>query len=173
MLLGDSAISRVDWHGLATLGQMLFWVFLMRTLLGGGLGEELGWRGFALPRLSEKHGALRASLLIGLVWTFWHLPAHLVSSNPMVNVIAQLLYTVPLSFVFTWLYYRAKESLLPVVLMHGALNGFNVFFERTLFPPLADEDSFVIFFILVVLVLGIISAVSIRRQEIGPRIAKQ
>jgi len=114
-----------------------------------------------------------ASLMIGLAWTFWHLPGHFVSSYPLVNVVAQLLYTVPLSFVFAWLYYRSGESLLPVVLMHGALNGFNVFFERTLFPPLTDEDSFVIFFILVALVLGIISAVSIRRQEIGPRIAMQ
>jgi membrane protease YdiL (CAAX protease family) len=170
MIFGDSVISGMEWDGLATFGQLIFWVFLMRTLLGGGLGEELGWRGFALPRLSERHGAFRASLIIGLVWTFWHLPGHLVSSNPLVNVVAQLLYTVPLSFVFTWLYYRSKESLLPVVLMHGALNGFNVFFERTLFPSLADEDSFVIFFILVVVVVGIISAATIQLRRIGPKI---
>lgn len=51
--------------------------------------------------------------------------------------------------------------------MGGALDGFNTFFERTLFPSLTDEDSFVVFFILVVLVVGIISAVTIRRQQIG------
>lgn len=169
IFLGDSAVSGMEWNGLATLGQMFFWVFLMRTLLGGGLGEELGWRGFALPRLSEKHGAIRASLIIGLVWTFWHLPGHLVSSNPLVNVVAQLCFTVPLSFVFTWLYYRSSEMLLPVVLMHGALNGFNIFFERILFPPLVDEDAFVIFFILVVFVVGLISALNIHRRHLGPK----
>ena len=162
ILLGKSAVTSAEWNGLVTLGQMIFWVFIMRTLLGGGLGEELGWRGFALPRLAEKYGTVRASLIIGLVWTFWHLPGHLVSSNPLVNVVVQLLYTVPLSFVFTWLYYRTSESLLPVVLMHGALNGFNAFFEQTLFPPLADEDGFVIFFILVVLVTGIVAAINLR-----------
>jgi membrane protease YdiL (CAAX protease family) len=50
ILFGDSTIFGVKWNGLATFGQMFFWVFLMRTLLGGGFGEELGWRGFALPK---------------------------------------------------------------------------------------------------------------------------
>lgn len=168
--LGDSAVAGPEWNGLATLGQLLFWVFLMRTLLGGGLGEELGWRGFALPRLTARYGAFRASLLIGLVWTFWHLPAHLVSDTPLVSLTAQLLYTVPLSFVFTWLYYKTATgfnpwlSLIPVVLLHGALNGFNAFFERSLFPPLADEDGFVIFFILVVLAAGVVAAFSVRKS---------
>jgi membrane protease YdiL (CAAX protease family) len=49
LFFGDSAVTGAEWNGLATLGQLVFWVFLMRTMLGGGLGEELGWRGFALP----------------------------------------------------------------------------------------------------------------------------
>lgn len=140
----------------------------MRTLLGGGLGEELGWQGFALPRLKEKHGLLRASLIIGLVWTFWHFPGHLAGSSPLINVLAQLLFTVPLSFVFTWLYYRSGENLPAVILMHGALNGFNAFFERSLFPPIAEEDGFVIFFILVVLIAGVTAAMSLRKMDRKP-----
>lgn len=163
VLLGESAVTGAQWNGLATIGQLVFWVLLMRTLLGGGLGEELGWRGFALPRLAAQHGAFRASLLIGLVWTFWHLPAHLVSDTPAVSLAAQLLYTLPLSFVFTWLYFKTAHALLPVVLLHGALNGFNAFFERSLFPPLAEEDGFVIFFILVVLVVGAVAAFRVRK----------
>ena len=164
LAFGESSVSAAAWNGLATVGQFFFWVFLMRTLLGGGLGEELGWRGFALPRLKEKHGLLRASLVIGLVWTFWHFPAHLAGSSPIVNVLAQLLYTVPLSFIFTWLYYRSNENLPVVILLHGALNGFNAFFERSLFPPLAEEDGFVIFFILVVLIAGGIAALKLRKM---------
>ena len=161
--LGDSAVTGANWQGLATIGQFVFWVFIMRTLLGGGLGEELGWRGFVLPRLATAQGAGRASLIIGLVWTFWHLPAHLAGSDPPVNLVVQLLYTVPLSYVFTWLYYKFDEKLLPVVLLHGALNGYNAFFEHSLFPALADEDGFVIFFILLTLVVGIAAAFSVRK----------
>src|SRR3546814_20952371 len=46
----------------------------------GALGEELGWRGFALPRLLELMDARRASLLLGLVWAVWHLPAFFLST---------------------------------------------------------------------------------------------
>jgi len=49
-----------------------------RTLLGGGLGEELGWRGFALPVLERRWSPLIAGLLIGLVWLVWHIPAYLL-----------------------------------------------------------------------------------------------
>ena len=168
MTLGDSAVTGAAWNGLATIGLLLFWVFVMRTLLGGGLGEELGWRGFALPRLAEKHGAIRASLVIGLVWTFWHLPGWLTGASPLVNMAAQLLFTMPLSFVFTWFYFKTEQRLLPVVLMHGALNGFNAFFERSLFPPLADEDGFVLFFILVSLIAGVIAALRLRKGALQP-----
>lgn len=104
-------------------------------------------------------------MIIGLVWAFWHLSANLASSSPFVSVIAQLFFTVPLSFLFTWMYFGAWERLLPVLLMHGALNGFNAFFERSLFPPLVEEDGFVVMFILVVLVVGIIAAFRLRGKR--------
>jgi membrane protease YdiL (CAAX protease family) len=49
-------------------------VFFIMTIIGGPLGEELGWRGFALPYLQEKKSPLFASIIIGIIWGVWHLP---------------------------------------------------------------------------------------------------
>ena len=88
-------------------------------------GEEVGWRGFALPRLTEKIGLPSASLLLGLIWAIWHLPLFFVSgadkfgqSFPvfMVQVIA-------LSVALSFLYWKTNGSLLLTMLMHAAVNN--------------------------------------------------
>lgn len=100
-------------------GQLLLGVFL-----GGGLGEELGWRGFLLPRLCERHSPLVASLLVAIAWFAWHIPAYVLTdkgeSDP---VLPFAVIVVPFSIVLTWSLFRSKESLLLPVLLHGAINA--------------------------------------------------
>lgn len=92
-------------------------------LLGGGQ-EEPGWRGFALPRLQARYGALGASLIIGVLWVFWHLPlfAVPVSSQAGLPFGMYFLGTLGVSIIFTWLYNNTGGSVLLPMLLHGAAN---------------------------------------------------
>lgn len=89
--------------------------------LPSGLPEEYGWRGFALPHLMKKRGALVASFIIGLFWAVWHIPI-----SPMLKNISFLglfpLEVIPLSILFSWLYINSRGSILLVVLYHLVAN---------------------------------------------------
>lgn len=82
------------------------------------IGEEIGWRGFALPRLQARHGPVRASLVLGVLWALWHIPMLAGVGVGVSAIPALLLYFVSGTFVFTWLYNRSHGSLLLMVLLH-------------------------------------------------------
>jgi membrane protease YdiL (CAAX protease family) len=160
-LLDSSFLASANLAWPATLSALLFWL-AVRTFLGGGLGEELGWRGYALSPLTGRYGPAMASFIIGVVWTFWHLPGHLIGASPLANLIGQLLFTVPLSFIATWLYFRAGGSVLVLTLFHGSANGFMAFFERNLFPGLRDADGWLLIFLVLSIGLSAWAASSMR-----------
>ncbi|HEY8203859.1 MAG TPA: CPBP family intramembrane glutamic endopeptidase [Pyrinomonadaceae bacterium] len=88
-------------------------------------GEEIGWRGYALPRLSARLGLSSASIALGVIWACWHLPFFFISgadksgqSFPL-----YLLSTTALSVAMAWLYWRTNGSLLLTMLMHAAVNN--------------------------------------------------
>jgi len=100
-------------------------------LLTFGLGEEMGWRGFALPRLQAGRSAFSAALLIGVLHTFWHLPAFFfrdtyTAMGLLLGLPMLLVSVVSASFIMTWLYNGTRGSLLMVVLFHGLFNFFSV-----------------------------------------------
>jgi len=93
-------------------------------ILGGPLGEELGWRGWLLPRLEEGLGALAATLLTAAAWTLWHLPLFFIAGTvqtlvPFWVFAAQIFVT---SFFYTWLLHRTRHSLVPVMAFHMSFN---------------------------------------------------
>lgn len=111
--------------------------FLMTVLLGGPLGEEPGWRGFALPRLQERHGPLRGSLILGVLWAAWHLPLFWsgVWTPPTVANIAMFTVMImALTIIMTWVFNNAAGSLLIMILMHASFNTFANRVAAPLFP---------------------------------------
>jgi membrane protease YdiL (CAAX protease family) len=96
---------------------LLIWLF-------SAVPEEYGWRGYALDRLLTGVSPLMASLLLGLLWGFWHLPLHFINGTTQ-NVIPLaefILQTVVLSVLYTWLYLSAHGSILIASLFHASGN---------------------------------------------------
>ena len=91
---------------------------------GSAGGEEIGWRGFALPHLQTARSALAASLVLGVAWGVWHLPLFLIGTdNRPLSLFAPFALAVIVSSVFyTWMYNGTGGSLLIVVLFHAASN---------------------------------------------------
>jgi uncharacterized protein len=88
------------------------------------IGEELGWRGYALPRLQARYGSLVASLILGIIWAGWHLPNQFIPGLEFYRYgfPAFALYVVPMTVLFTWLANQTRGSLLLAWLFHGAIN---------------------------------------------------
>jgi hypothetical protein len=86
----------------------------------GPLGEELGWRGFALPRLLTLHKPLRASLILGAIWGVWHLPAFALAGTAQnaLSLPMFLLGALALSIIATALFHATHGSVLSAVLLH-------------------------------------------------------
>jgi membrane protease YdiL (CAAX protease family) len=97
-------------------------VTLVSTIVIVGLFEELGWRGFALPRLQRRQPALQTALALGAIWALWHLP-ELISDptgqRPPVQFVVGILAQ---SVVLAWLYNSTNASLPIVILFHATLN---------------------------------------------------
>lgn len=96
---------------------------LFMSLLGGGQ-EELGWRGFALPRLERRLSPLIAAIVLGVGWAIWHLPLFYLpgASQFGTSFVMYGLGVVGLSIVFTWLFNRSV-SVAVVMLLHGSYNA--------------------------------------------------
>ncbi len=90
----------------------------------GPLGEEFGWRGFALPRLLQHRHPLAAALILGAIWWAWHLPTFFIPtlSQSHLSIPFFLLNSLALSVIMTWLYQRAQGDLLLMILVHLTAN---------------------------------------------------
>ena len=90
----------------------------------GPIGEEFGWRGFALPRMVERWGMIPAAILLGAIWGIWHYPAFLIPGLPQAGMDLGFFITgtIVISVLQAWMMYRTGGSLITAILLHLVIN---------------------------------------------------
>jgi uncharacterized protein len=115
---------------------LIFTAYLPATLIFmimPALGEEPGWRGFALPRLQLQYGPLLGSLILGLLHMVWHLPVFFITEGQMAmgpfnagNFVYHILNSLVLAVIWTWVFNNARGSIFIALVLHGAGNAIGV-----------------------------------------------
>jgi membrane protease YdiL (CAAX protease family) len=135
------------------LPALSFWptyllIYLLFLVFEGPLGEEPGWRGFALPRLQQRSGPLVGTILLGVLWGLWHLPLFFIPGTdwyalPVVGtgLIGHLvplgvfvIWTIALAITITSVFNNTRGSLLLAMLLHASINVAPFILLPTLFP---------------------------------------
>ena len=112
------------------LAQPLSFVFfLVSTLFFGPVPEEIGWRGYALPKLQEKFNALGASSILGFLWAIWHIPLFFIQGTYQNSIgfgtndfWVFLLLFLPETILITWVFNNTRQSTLAAIFFHFMIN---------------------------------------------------
>jgi hypothetical protein len=157
---GTIATSPASGHLLMTLVNLP-----LILLLGGPMGEEFGWRGYALPVLQDRFGWRAASLGLGLVWGVWHLPLFFIdgTSQAYIPLALFLLSVVAMSVLFAWLVNRTAGSVVAALVLHTAIN-----FWPTVVPVLPTEASYRAYAFVVAILVLLALGLTARRGAVGP-----
>ncbi len=103
--------------------------FVALAVLGGALGQELGWRGFLTDGLLAQYHPILIGFLVGFLWAFWHAPLYFNGFYEAESIelafrafLLRFVWNIPLGLLFTWLYIRSKASTLLAVIMHASVS---------------------------------------------------
>jgi uncharacterized protein len=117
------------------------------------LGEEIGWRGVALPELQKKYSPLKSSLILGLLWSTWHIPFWILigtlSQYGAIYFAMNFLFIIPATFFITWTFNNTKGSMLFPALFHLSFNIVNV----AIFAVTSSVGAFGVFIALQLIVM--------------------
>lgn len=134
----------VDIHALLIGAPTMAVTTLVLIADPGALGEELGWRGFALPRLLQLFDATRSAIVLGVIWTIWHAPAFLLDglSQAAFNFGWFLLALVSLSILMTWIFLHAKGNAVVAGVVPHMM--FNLAFDAHVFKSVPKTEAIVL-----------------------------
>ncbi|MFL0249284.1 CPBP family intramembrane glutamic endopeptidase [Clostridium neuense] len=98
--------------------------FIYTLLLGGPLGEEIGWRGFLLPRLQKRLNPFYSSIVLGIIWSCWHLPLFFIAGTCQYGIPFFVFIMVGIinTIIITWIFNRTNGSLIFPILFHTCIN---------------------------------------------------
>jgi uncharacterized protein len=148
---GCAVMANLAWGAEPAAGGLATWTAIPATALFvllvpgvGGAWEEPGFRGFALPRLEQRFGAMTGPLILGVLWVLWHAPLFLVGQILWTDVLVIVAASVVIAAVF----HTARESVLVVMIMHATNNAVGGSYASQLFDG-ADQTR-----------LGILTAIA-------------
>jgi membrane protease YdiL (CAAX protease family) len=131
-LFGGEAQFYLSDLGIKAAGTFLVLEFLRGFLMTGGINEESGWRGFALPRLQARYPVIVAAGIVWFFWALWHLPYDIGRGDKVAWILEnRLFWNLLFSILMVWLYNRTHGSLLAPALFHPAMNAFGNQFSLT------------------------------------------
>lgn len=131
-LFGGEAEFYLSHLGFNGTAEYLILEFLRGFLMTGGINEESGWRGFALPRLQAKYPVIVAAGIVWFFWAAWHIPYDIGRHIPIAEMLEnRLLWNLVVAILMAWLYNRTNGSILAPALFHPAMNAFGNVFSRT------------------------------------------
>lgn len=119
-----SAVMAYQIFGASASLSFFFPPFFLLDLITNG--EEMGWRGYVLPRLQARHSALTSSLILGVIWGVWHLPKF-VTHFDTTAFAWLMLHIIAFAVILSWLYNNTQGSLLLVAVCHAISNTVGVF----------------------------------------------
>jgi uncharacterized protein len=138
------ALASFEGQGLASLlARLPLLILIVYVLVHGPLGEEPGWRGFALPRLQRLHGPLIGSLILGPLWALWHLPLFWAPAwnfpPTLLNIVLFVISGTALTIVVTWVFNNTKGSVLIAILVHESFDAAFVFLTLLFTAPIVTD----------------------------------
>ncbi|MCC6189754.1 MAG: CPBP family intramembrane metalloprotease [Anaerolineales bacterium] len=161
LALGAPAPPAEAWGAWAEVPFEFIFVFL--TL---ALGEELGFRGYALPKLLERHSPLAASLILGVMRVIWHVPlVVLAGDSPWVFAIV-----IAGDILFTWIFLHTRGSVLIAMLLHSSLNASGALFGGLFTGAYAAQNYLLLvaLFVAAAVALLLIAGPGLARRRAAP-----
>ena len=130
LFISGLSAQMLSWRGVPAL--LLYAITaLISMVLGTPLGEEIGWRGFALPKLQQRMGPFKSSLLLGTLWGFWHAPLAFFTvwgkfyelTGLVPGLLLFLLAVISYSVAMTWVFNHTRGSIFLAILFHSAIDS--------------------------------------------------